>query len=90
MKVVIDGVEYVPAPSPGKPRPMHALFAEARQLSRKTLKEISAETDMHLSKVYNAESGGHITLLTAIKLCRCYGINLETLAKSVEFEEFKK
>lgn len=84
MKVTIDGVDYVPAPfHPEAPLPIHKLFAQARARISTPLREVAADADLSITTVSNAESGNAVTLLTAIKLCRYYGIDLETLADSV-------
>ena len=88
MKVVIDGVEYVPAHKRSSPNvPPHKLFANARQAAEKTLREVAEASGLHINTIYNAESGSTVSLLSAIKLCRYYGIDLEALADSVEMQE---
>lgn len=86
MKVVIDGMEYTPVwrAQVGDAPPIHKLFARAREASHDTLKTVSAATGLCSSTICGAESGNAVTLLTAIKLCRYYGIDLETLADSVD------
>ena len=87
MKVLIEGVEYVPAQpkyARGDVPRMHHLFANVRHRERLVLREVSEATGLSISTVCGAESGDAISLLTAIKLCRYYGIDLETLADSVE------
>ena len=85
MKVVINDVEYVPAPfhTTDVP-PMHHLFRQARATSKSFLREVAEKTGLSESAICSAESGNAVTLLTAIKLCRYYGIDLETLADSVD------
>lgn len=85
MKVIIDGVEYAPAKFvPDTALPIHKLFGQARARIAETLREVGENTGLSMSTICNAESGDGVTLLTAIKLCRYYGIDLETLADSVE------
>ena len=83
MKVVIDGVEYVPTRNK-KPVEMHKLFADARYMAGKTLRQASAETGLSINTFYNAECGNIITLKNAVRICRYYGISLEDLGDSVE------
>ena len=85
MKVLINGQEYVPAsPRTDNPPMLHKLFYNARKTSCDPLKKVAAETGLGISTICNAESGNSVSLLTAIKLCRYYGIDLELLADSID------
>lgn len=85
MKVLINGQEYVPARiHTASPPMLHKLFANARKTACEPLKKVSAETGLGISTICGAESGNAVSLLTAIKLCRYYGIDLELLADSID------
>ena len=91
MQVLINGTEYVPLPfRPAETLPLSTLMARARGERRLNLKQAAHGSGVSLSSVHKAESGHGISLLTAIKLCRFYQIDLDTLADSVlAFEKVK-
>lgn len=84
MKVLINGTEYVPVPfRPDRSLPMHQLFKQARRKRGVPYRVVSEATGVSMSAICQSESGSGVTLLTAIKLCRFYQIDLDTLADSV-------
>lgn len=85
MKVLINGQEYVPAPfRTDKVLPMHKLFALARRERGDKMRDVALGTGISISTICSAESGTPVTLLTAVKLCRYYQIDFETLVDSVD------
>lgn len=92
MRVTIDGVEYVPAPfRPGTMLPVRTIMLQARRTRKMTYRAVSEATWLAQSTICRAETTSTMTLATAIKLCRFYQIDLDTLADSVmAFDEEKK
>ena len=91
MRVTIDGVEYVPAPfRPGTMLPVRTIMMQARRKRKMTHREVSDATGLAQSTICRAETCSNMTLATAVKLCRSYQIDLDTLADSVlAFDEVK-
>lgn len=91
MKVIINGTEYVPVPfRPQTVVPLRTLLMQARKARALTFKEVTEATGLASSTICCAESSSSVSLLTAIKLCRFYQIELDTLADSVlAFEKGK-
>lgn len=86
MKVMIDGVEYVPRLVSSHVVPMGTLFFRARQKLQRTQQQVADGCGFSLNTVFNAEAGRMISLPYAIRLCRYYGIDMETLADSIELQ----
>lgn len=85
MKVVIDGVEYVPKltlKSNEVPK-LHKIFGEARARIGMPLRKVAELIGMSTNTVHCAEAGGTITLLTAAKLSALYGIDMNDIARAV-------
>lgn len=91
MQVLINGTEYVPVPfRPSSVLPVRTLLMQARKARGLTYREVTEATGLASSTICCAESSSSVSLLTAIKLCRFYQIDLDTLADSVlAFEKGK-
>lgn len=86
MKVIIDGVPYIPAPAVMTYQNiplLHRIFAAGRRRLKMPLREVAKITGMSVNTVHYAECHDNMTLLTAVKLCQAYGIDLNEVAKSV-------
>lgn len=74
MKVLIDGVEYVPKPSAGtSTKSLARIFTEARAYHGLTLKRLAKATGLSMGKLTHAEFGT-CSLETAMILADYYGI----------------
>lgn len=83
MKVLIDGVEYVPkALSSTSTKSLGQLFTCARQHNGLTFKRLAKATGLSMGKLTHAEFGT-CSLETAMILADYYGIPAEQISHAV-------
>jgi len=89
MKVIIDGIEYVPAlPIAVGDKPLRVILREVRKALGLTIVEAAAMVGVSTSAIVNLESGVHNPLFhTMARLSQVYGVPIQILVAAALNEE---
>lgn len=90
MKVTIDGIEYAPALvfHNCDPRPLSQLLKDIRAVLGWTIPEACARSGCASATLWRAEQGrSSLSLVTAEKIARAYGVPIHILAAAALNEE---
>jgi transcriptional regulator with XRE-family HTH domain len=89
MKVIIDGVEYIPKPS--QPMTIGQTFRKARRALDMTLKKVSEATDISISHLCELEKDVRLpSMLTLRTLTKFYNLDHEVMTEAVIAEHHQR